>query len=102
KQETKTLRDLYRRCFPTGSAKLLEEGAATEGALREAASRYTWLHLATHGYFAPQKVNAALSRNNQTEKPTLSLAEQRGFVGFPQGLLAGVVLAGANRAGGDG
>jgi CHAT domain-containing protein len=102
RQETVAIGELYRRCFPAGTAKSLEEGGATERAVREAAPRCAWLHLATHGYFAPHKVNAALDRGKKRAEPSLSLAEQRGFVGFPQGLLAGVVLAGANKGGGEG
>jgi CHAT domain-containing protein/Tfp pilus assembly protein PilF len=102
KQETATIHDAFARSFPVGTAKVLERGGATEAAVREAAPRHAWLHLATHGYFAPEKVNAALERGKKRSEPSLSLAEQRGFVGFPQGLLAGVVLAGANRGGGEG
>ncbi|HTU22088.1 MAG TPA: CHAT domain-containing protein, partial [Gemmataceae bacterium] len=101
KKEAAAIHTLYQRCFPTGTTKLLDAGTATEGAVREAAPRYTWLHLATHGYFAPQKVNAALGRDKRRLESRMSLAEQRGFLGFPQGLLAGVVLAGANKGDGE-
>ena len=35
---------------------------ATEAAVREAAATHRFLHLATHGYFAPEALKSALGR----------------------------------------
>ena len=69
---------------------------ATEAALREAASRHRFLHLATHGYFAPPELRSALGPSDPAARPQTDLFGARGVAGFDPGLLSGLALAGAN------
>jgi CHAT domain-containing protein len=52
--EILALRDTFEQCFRQGKVTLLREGEATKAAVRQAAPRHRWLHLATHGFFLPQ------------------------------------------------
>ena len=49
-----------RSNFPRPEPALLRGGKATEEALRQMAGKYRYLHLATHGYFAPPELRSAL------------------------------------------
>ena len=69
---------------------------ATEAALREAASTHRFLHLATHGYFAPPELRSALGPSDPAARPRTDLFGARGVAGFHPGLLSGLALAGAN------
>jgi CHAT domain-containing protein len=69
---------------------------ATEAALRAAASTHRFLHLATHGYFAPPELRSALGPTDPAARPRTDLFGARGAAGFHPGLLSGLALAGAN------
>ena len=68
---------------------------ATEAALREAASKHRFLHLATHGYFAPEALKSALGRTPGAGRPG-ELFGGLSVSGYHPGLLSGLVLTGAN------
>jgi len=68
---------------------------ATEAALREAASKHRFLHLATHGYFAPEALKSALGRTPGAGRPG-ELFGGLSMSGYHPGLLSGLVLTGAN------
>ena len=74
----------------------LSGGLATEAALRTAASKHRFLHLATHGYFAPPELRSALGPSDPAARPGTDLFGARGVAGFHPGLLSGLALAGAN------
>ena len=50
----------FRRRFPDGKAVELDGPDATEDAFRREAPKHRYLHLATHGYFAPETLRSAL------------------------------------------
>lgn len=52
--EVRQVADLIRRLFPERAAVKLTGSKATEMAFRERAAGHRLLHLATHGYFAPE------------------------------------------------
>ncbi|MHC4974152.1 MAG: tetratricopeptide repeat protein [Planctomycetota bacterium] len=85
--EVLAVRDSFEQRFPDGATKALRRQAATEEAFRAAAAQHRWLHVATHGFFAPEAVRSALAGASHDER----------VVGFHPGLLSGIVLAGANR-----
>ena len=78
---------------------MLSGQLATEQALREQAPQHRYLHLATHGFFAPPEIRSALAPRKPDERlsSTADLFGERGVVGFNPLLLSGIVLAGANR-----
>jgi CHAT domain-containing protein len=101
--EVLAVRDSFERRFPDGTVRLLRGEQATEAALRREAPRHLYLHLATHGFFAPAGVLSALAPDPDWERRAATnlrepeLFGRQGVVGYHPGLLSGVVLAGANR-----
>jgi CHAT domain-containing protein/Flp pilus assembly protein TadD len=91
--EVTSIKDSFKSRFPKGTVSLLEREAATEAAWRAAAPSHRWLHLATHGFFAPPEIKStAAPRNGSAD-----LFGKTDVVGFHPGLLSGLALAGANR-----
>ena len=82
--------------LPRRPPLMLGQGRATEAALREDAARYRYLHLATHGYFAPPSIRSALGPSDKPARPGTDLFGAGGVAGFHPGLLSGLALAGAN------
>lgn len=76
-------------------AKVLEKAAATEDAFRQQAAGAAYLHLATHGFFAPPTVK----RGDVPRADFLAAQSDavQTFEGWNPGLLSGIVLAGVNR-----
>jgi CHAT domain-containing protein/Flp pilus assembly protein TadD len=89
--------DSFKQRFADGRASLLRGPGATEGAFRKEAPKHRWLHLATHGFFAPPKLRSALGPSAGKDRAQMDPFGDRGVAGFHPGLLSGLVLAGANR-----
>ncbi len=87
----------FQHTFPDAKVTELTEGKATEGALRQQAPEYRYLHIATHGYFAPPEVKSALAALSRGAAETELFGGRREASGFHPGLLSGIVLAGANQ-----
>lgn len=94
--EIVTIRDSFEQYFPAATVKVLRGGEATEQAFRKSASQHRFLHMATHGYLAPQTMKSALAMERDS---ILQLASDPGRVrafGFHPGVLCGLVMTGAN------
>src|SRR5262249_32083616 len=63
----------------------------------EALGKHRYVHLATHGYFAPPELVSAL--DDRTHRDRDGLFGRGGVSGWHPLLLSGVVLAGADREG---
>ncbi len=88
----------YRRRFPDGKAVELDGPDATEDAFRRQAPKHRYLHLATHGYFAPETLRSALGPGpSSRSRPGIDPLGGTTIAGFHPGLLSGIALAGANR-----
>jgi CHAT domain-containing protein len=94
--ETARLTRLYRKRFPSSRAPLLLEGATGDRAgllksLSNGKQSWRFLHLATHGFFAPPE-------KPDLRESTNTFADQRAELTYRRNplLLSGVVLAGAN------
>lgn len=96
KKEVETVRSLFGKYVVGATSAQLDRGAASEQAFRQAAPRYTFLHLATHGFFAhPDRArvagSAAATAASKRHPDQLSHTAD-----LHPGLLSGLVLAGAN------
>lgn len=70
---------------------------ATKSRFTELAPRSRFLHLATHGFFAPENMKSALTTSGSDKNPGMELMGESRVTGFHPGLLSGIVFAGANQ-----
>ena len=86
--EVNEMNRLYRELFEAekGVVETLQGAEATEANLRNRVGRFENLHIATHGYFAPQSLAGS------GDFPTRMISP---------GLLSGLAMAGANRDSSD-
>jgi CHAT domain-containing protein len=94
--EIDEIEDTFRRVYHDAPALSLRHADATEQAFRDQAPLANYLHLSTHGYFAPEELKSVLSASRADEE-AISLFSQQDVSGWHPGLLSGIVLAGANR-----
>jgi CHAT domain-containing protein/tetratricopeptide (TPR) repeat protein len=95
--EVLEVRDSFEERFPDGRAQLLRGDSATEEAIRQNAPKSRYLHLATHGYFAPPALRSALAPEDpKVARPGIDILGGAGVAGYHPGLLSGIALAGAN------
>lgn len=94
--EILVVRDLFEQRFPAGQTRMLRKAQATEEALRQFAPSARYLHLATHGFFAPPELRSVFARTSGVAE-TSELFSRQGVAGWNPGLLSGLVLAGANQ-----
>ena len=69
---------------------------ATEEAFRETAPACRWIHMATHGFFAPPLLDSKLGGTSINGQFDLQMSRQQGLSTFHPGLLSGLAMAGAN------
>ena len=88
----------FAACFPKAAASVLKGEQASEGAFRRLAPSCRWVHLATHGFFAPELIESALASKPGTrpEGAGPEPATQGLGMKFHPGLMSGLALAGAN------
>ena len=63
--ELVSIKDWYENSDGAGTVKALRKELATEAAFREQASKHQWLHVITHGYFAPGTVRSTMQSTNE-------------------------------------
>lgn len=85
----------FRRRYGNAKIDLLDQDQATEAAFREQAPRHRWIHVSTHGFFAPPQLNSALDRGPSSPAEA-TLFDRSGVGGIHPGLLSGLAMAGAN------
>jgi CHAT domain-containing protein/Tfp pilus assembly protein PilF len=96
--EMAAVRDSFEEQFPDTRAQMLRGARATEEAFRRQAPHARYLHLATHGYFAPKELRSALGPGDaKAARPGGDALGGAGVAGYHPGLLSGIALAGANR-----
>ncbi len=86
----------YRAAFGREPA-LLQGSHANKAALRQQAPLARFLHLATHGYFAPDSVRSSGEARSDSSALWTPMSASETVVGFAPMTLCGLVLAGANR-----
>ena len=95
REEIVAIKDSFQRRFRKAPLTELRDDEPTVEAVRQQAPRHRYLHLATHGFFAPAELKSALAVS-RTDDPA-HLFGQQDVSGWHPGLLSGLVLAGANR-----
>jgi CHAT domain-containing protein len=94
-REIEAIRAVYEQVF--GQRALVVRGAeATKELFRTEAPRHRWVHVATHGFFAPESVRSAFAPEEVDPRPELVRFADM-IRGINPGLLSGIALAGANR-----
>jgi CHAT domain-containing protein/tetratricopeptide (TPR) repeat protein len=96
RREISAIKDSFELNFLGGHVTVLRRGDATEGALRSIAPAHQFLHIATHGYFAPESMKSALASNSGEQQIVLDNKGPAGPLGYHPGVLSGLVMAGAN------
>lgn len=97
--EVKTIESLIRQHRPSAQATILQGSLASESLFAEVATGHRYLHIATHGFFAPESVkNALAASSTDISRPASgSDPSSRRIVGSHPDLLSGLVFAGANQ-----
>jgi CHAT domain-containing protein len=99
--EAQQVSDVFQTIGPgrLGAEAIRFEGArATKARVRSAMAEKSYLHLATHGYFAGPKFASALAPGTlKVAGRSLDGADRSELHGLYPGLLSGLVWAGANR-----
>ena len=96
--EIEAIQKVYQSQFKNPPT-VLAAASATKGALQAQLANARWIHLATHGFFAPAERQSA---NSERADPLALDQEISSVAGWNPGLLSGIVLAGANQSGGEG
>jgi CHAT domain-containing protein/Tfp pilus assembly protein PilF len=98
--ELESIGNRYRKNVRAGNELELEGVDATETAFREKAPQYAWLHLITHGFFAPpewsRRVSEATTQGPFAKPGEVSAMAKSKPAPINPGLLSGLVFAGAN------
>jgi CHAT domain-containing protein/Flp pilus assembly protein TadD len=95
KGEIESIQQAFKARYGVAKVTALAHGEASETGVRALASKYRWLHFATHGFFAPPHMRSSLEAGSGMA--TARQADVRDLLGFHPALLSGLVLAGANR-----
>ncbi len=101
--EIVAINDSFEQRFPDGKRKSLRKDKATKQAVCDAMPQFTFLHLATHGFFAPPELRSALvdagsaGAAQNGESGGQSRAGSIDITGYQPDLLTGLALAGANQ-----
>ena len=97
--EARGVAQLHEEVFEdAGARQVLEKRKASREALEEVAPRARWLHIATHGWFAPESIRSWVDPEPIDEKTGLGvrLSGDEQVRGLSPMLLCGLALAGAN------
>ncbi len=95
-EEVRSIAALYRSAFDLDASTLLREQATKLSfAARAPTARY--LHVATHGWFAPEHVRSTEDARPTDDRSALRERFDEHVLGFAPMTLCGIALAGANR-----
>ncbi len=98
KLEISRIADDYRRLFDPETIQILADSQATKERFQTLATQCRFLHVATHGLFAPEAIKSAgADEIQQSDLPTDSRSKAP-VVGIDPRLLSGLVFAGANQS----
>ncbi len=103
--EIAVIEKTYRDLFGDAGLTRLEKAAAAEERFKAEAPKHLFLHVATHGFFAPPELRSALASSKDGDPSAATGGGSSrslggnvpALVGQHPGLLSGLALAGANR-----
>ena len=99
--EVERVKELFQQVFQPASETiaLLSQASATEEQFRTLAPQFDFLHLATHGFFAPpkQQPDQTYAQVMRAQRSAVYGGEDRVVQGTDPGLMSGLVLSGANQ-----
>ncbi|MFO1031188.1 MAG: CHAT domain-containing tetratricopeptide repeat protein [Planctomycetota bacterium] len=94
--EAEQLETLFAATFPTNTPTVLRKADASEAAFTEQAPGKTFLHLATHGYFAPETYWKATDARDDSPLARFDVGRNDRTAQLSPFSLTGIALAGAN------
>ena len=95
--EMAAIADSFEQGFPDAKLSKLRGERATKSTLAAKLGNYRYVHLATHGFFAPPELKSPLTAGARSADDAEDQAASiQVIAGFQPGLLSGLVLAGAN------
>ncbi len=94
-EEASAVSDLFFEVFRE-KAVLLQGAGASKASLISLAPRARYLHVATHGYFAPERIRSTIDGVRGKGKGIVSTMEEK-VMGLAPSVLCGLRLAGCNR-----
>jgi CHAT domain-containing protein len=95
--EADAIKNAFAGRFPEAEVADVRQSEATETRARQEMQRHSFLHLGTHGYFAPPEMKSVSQESSQSASSNSGQNARGTQAGFYPGLLSGVVLAGANQ-----
>jgi CHAT domain-containing protein len=90
-REAAEIASLFAQALPEGKAEYLADERAGKAQIAAAAPRVTFVHLATHGYFAPENIESTADATTTTVE-----FGQSTITGLSPLALCGLALSGAN------
>lgn len=93
KTEIDTVRHFFTDAFPGGRAQAMVKTDASKASLLAEAGAASFLHFATHGYFASESIG---STRDQVDPTPLPVRQRQGATGLSPLVLCGLALSGAN------
>jgi len=100
--EIKDIRGYFSERYRNGEAMLLERRGANELSFRREAPKHRWIHVATHGFFAPDVIKTAYEASPQSQTGEVPVATNEDVSQVQEGLMSGLALAGANEINSEG
>jgi CHAT domain-containing protein len=98
-REVALIEKLYHQDFGSSGIQTLQEDQATKAAFLAQASRYRYLHLATHGFFIQEKPSPPATQAQRGAERVGGMPDGPQSAELHAGLLSGLAMAGANQAG---
>ncbi len=94
--EARKLAEVFGEAFDSTSPTVLQDTQASEAAFVAQATGRTYLHLATHGYFAPESAWRAAGAHDQGALARFDFGQKDKVAQLSPFSLTGIALAGAN------